>query len=146
MLNQNEEVLRAWLRLSSAICNERIVPDMSYNESMICNHLYQQQKNCPQQPITATELCMKLQMQKSQMNRTLTEMEKKNLIFRRRSEKDRRQVFVSLNMDNVEIYEKQHKKILEFVEKMLEHIGREHAEEIVKMFHLISDAAEEVWK
>ena len=62
--------------------------------------------------ITATELCEKTNMQKSLMNRTLNSMEKKGLIFRRRSEKDKRQVYVSMNMENAEVYERQHKNVL----------------------------------
>ena len=64
--------------------------------------------------------------------------------FRKRSEKDRRQVFVTMNLEKAEIYERQHDKILKFVDTLLEKIGKEKAEEIVQLFTLISNKAKEV--
>ncbi len=144
MQNVNEKVLSAWLKLSTAICNEKIVSEMPYNESLICGILHRNAKENPDKKITATELCEKTNMQKSQMNRTLNMLEAKGLIFRKRSEKDKRQVFVTMNMDNAEIYEHQHKKVLHVVDKLLDKVGKEKAEEIVQLFTLISSKAKEV--
>ena len=144
MKNINEEVLNAWLKLSTTICNERIVSDMPYNESLICNILQRNQKEHPEKKITATELCERTQIQKSQMNRTLNSMEEKGLIFRKRSEKDKRQVYVAMNMENAGVYERQHEKILDFVDGILEKVGKDKAEEIVQLFTLITNKAKEV--
>ena len=108
MQNINEKVLSAWLKLSTAICNERIVSELPYNESLVCGILHENAVEHPEEKITATDLCEKTNMQKSLMNRTLNSLEEKGLIFRKRSEKDKRQVFVSMNMDNAEVYERQH--------------------------------------
>ena len=35
----NEELLSAWLRLSSAIDNQRLVKGLSFNEALVCNLL-----------------------------------------------------------------------------------------------------------
>lgn len=144
MQNINEKVLNAWLKLSTSICNERIVSDLPYNESLICGILHHKAKENPEQHITATELCEQTNIQKSQMNRILNTLEEKGLIFRKRSEKDKRQVFVSINMENAAIYENQHKKILSVVDTMLEKVGKDKAEEIVQLFTLISNKAKEV--
>ena len=144
MQNMNEKVLNAWLRLSTTICNERIVSEMPYNESLICGILHHNALAHPEKKITATELCEKTNMQKSLMNRTLNSLEEKGLIFRKRSEKDKRQVFVSMNMDNAEVYERQHKNILRVVDEIVEKIGKEKADEIVSLFTLISNKAKEV--
>ncbi len=144
MQNINERVLNAWLKLSTSICNERIVSELPFNESLICGILHQNALEHPEKKITATELCEKTNMQKSQMNRTLNSMEKKGLIFRKRSEKDKRQVFVSMKMENASIYERQHKSVLRFVDTMLEKVGKEKAEEIIQLFTLISNKAKEV--
>ena len=45
------------------------------------------------------------------MNRTLTSMEKKQLITRIRSEDDNRKIYVSLNDSMIKIYKKQHEKV-----------------------------------
>lgn len=144
MEEMSENVLKAWLRLSTAVCNERIVSDMPYKEALICGILYYNEKSGQQKKITATELCARVRMQKSQMNRTLNSMEKKGLILRERSVSDKRQVYVAMNMENAEIYEQQHRKILEFVGKMIEEIGKDKAAEMISVFRLIADTADRV--
>ena len=144
MQNINEKVLSAWLKLSTAICNERIVSELPYNESLVCGILHENAVDHPEEKITATDLCEKTNMQKSLMNRTLNSLEEKGLIFRKRSEKDKRQVFVSMNMDNAEVYERQHKNILRVVDEIVEKVGKEKADEIVSLFTLISNKAKEV--
>lgn len=144
MQNINEKVLNAWLKLSTAICNERIVSELPYNESLICGILHENAIEHPEEKITATDLCEKTNMQKSLMNRTLNSLEEKGLICRKRSEKDKRQVFVSMNMENAEVYERQHKNILKVVDEIVEKVGKEKAEEIVQLFTLISNKAKEV--
>ena len=144
MQNINEKVLSAWLKLSTAICNERIVSELPYNESLVCGILHENAVENPEEKITATDLCEKTNMQKSLMNRTLNSLEEKGLIFRKRSEKDKRQVFVSMNMDNAEVYERQHKNILRVVDEIVEKVGKEKADEIVSLFTLISNKAKEV--
>ena len=144
MQNINEKVLSAWLKLSTTICNEKIVSELPFNESLICGILHRNALEHPEKKITATELCERTNIQKSQMNRTLNNMEEKGLIFRKRSEKDKRQVFVSMNMENAKVYEQQHKNVLKFVDTILEKVGKEKAEEIVQLFTLISNKAKEV--
>ena len=144
MQNINEKVLSAWLKLSTTICNERIVSELPFNESLICGILHRNAMEDPEKKITATELCERTNIQKSQMNRTLNSMEEKGLIFRKRSEKDKRQVFVSMNMENAKVYEQQHQNVLRFVDTLLEKVGKEKAEEIVQLFTLISNKAKEV--
>ena len=144
MQNINEKVLNAWLKLSTTICNERISSELPYNESLICGILHRNAVENPEKQITATELCEQTNIQKSQMNRTLNSMEEKGLIARIRSKKDKRQVFVKINMENAEVYENQHKKVLDIVDTVLEKVGKEKAEEIVQLFTLISKKAKEV--
>ena len=146
MQNINEKVLNAWLKLSTSICNERIVSELPYNESLICGILHENATEHPEENLTATDLCEKTNIQKSQMNRILNALEEKGLIFRKRSEKDKRQVFVSFNMENAEVYERQHKNILRVVDDIIEKVGKEKADEIIQLFTLISNKAKEVIK
>ena len=105
-MKKNEQVLEAWLQMTTVINNERITSDLPYNESMICRYLYQNQN----QDVTATDLCNYMRMQKSQMNRTLTSMEKKNLITRVRSEQDNRKIYVTLNDSMIQFIRNNMKK------------------------------------
>lgn len=142
----NEKLLDAWLKLTTAIVNERVVSDLPYNESVICNILYKNHRETPDQAVTATDLCRKMKMQKSQMNRTLSGMEEKQMISRERSKTDKRQVLVRLNMDQLEVYQRQHEQILALIDRLLAQIGPEKAEDIVDMFTQIANTAEEIIK
>lgn len=140
----NEKLLDAWVRVSITVNSERVVSDMSYNESVICNILYRNQRMGINKKITATDLCNSTKMLKSQMNRTLNNLEEKNIITRERSAEDKRQVFVSFNMDKADLYIKQHARILKLVDRFIEKFGKEKAADIIEMFNGISDLAEEV--
>ena len=85
-------------------------------------------------------------MQKSQMNRTLTSMEDKNIITRTRSEDDKRKIFVSLNDSQIEIYEKEHQRILRIVDKLIDRVGQENAQKALELFRLIAHIAKEEFK
>ena len=137
-MKKNEQVLEAWLQMTTVINNERITPDLPYNESMICRYLYQNQDL----DVTATDLCNYMRMQKSQMNRTLTSMEKKQLITRIRSEKDTRKIYDSM----IKIYKKQHEKILKIVDELFDKIGYERQPEVIELFDLITQTAKEMLK
>lgn len=145
MKNQNEKLLDAWLRLSTVISNEKIASDIPYNEALICNLLYKHEAAHPETGITATALCRQSKMLKSQMNRTLQSMEEKNMITRKRSDTDKRQVFITLNAD-CELYREQHQKALDLIDALLAKIGIEKSDEILEIFTLISNTAEEVMK
>ena len=139
-MKKNEQVLEAWIQMTTVINNEIITSDLPYNESMICRYLYQNQN----QDVTATDLCNYMRMQKSQMNRTLTSMEKKNLITRIRSEKDTRKIYITLNDSMIKIYKEQHEKILSIVDQLFDKIGYERQPEVIELFDLITQTAKEM--
>lgn len=140
----NENLLSAWLRLTTTISNERIVSKMPFNESLICNILYRQAKQDPQKHLTATDLCARTRMLKSLMNRTLNNMEKKELIHRTRSTEDKRHVLIELNMQKADTYLAQHTQILNLIDEIVKKFGKEKAMEIYRIFEEVSDIAQEV--
>ena len=146
MENINENLLNTWLRLSTSVVNSRLVSNLSYNESLVCNILYHAQKKEPDQLLTATDLCNATKMLKSQMNRTLNQLEEKKLITRIRSSSDKRQVFVKFNLDTADIYLEQHQKILDLVDTIIEHFGPEKIEETLQALTSICDVADDAIK
>jgi len=138
----NENLLRTWLRLSTTIVNDRVVEELSYNEALVCNILVSEKMMNPEQHITATDLCFRTKMLKSQMNRTLTQLEMKGIICRQRSKQDRRQVFVFMNMDQAGKYHKLHRKVLKLVDEIIEQIGEEKAALAALLFDEIATAAD----
>lgn len=145
MLQTNEALLGAWLRLSTSINNNRLVPDLPYNESLICNVLHRNELTHSGRLLTATELCAETKILKSQMNRILEQMEEKHLIFRERSPEDKRKIYIRLNSDSNSSYYQQHDKILAIMDSVIEKLGPEKSEYAVKLFHDISDVANELF-
>ena len=146
MENMSEDLLNIWLRISTSVINSRLVSDLSYNESLVCNILYHAQKNEPEQLLTATDLCNATKMLKSQMNRTLNQLEEKKLITRIRSASDKRQVFVEFNLDTADIYLEQHQKILALVDNIIEHFGPEKIDVTLQVLTSICDVADDAIK
>jgi len=146
MDNLNEELLGAWLRVSTAIINSRIVSELPYNEALICNALYRNLAEGGEKPLTATDLCAMTNMLKSQMNRTLNQLEEKGLILRERSTIDRRQIYVMLRADSSDLYARQHQRILGLLDGIIGGLGEEKAEDTVKTLHRIADIADEILK
>lgn len=141
MENLNEALLNAWLRLTTCIVSSRIVPDMSYNESLVCNALYNHYKHSDEK-LTATLLCRETKMLKSQMNRTLNKLEERGMIVRERSTQDKRHVFVTPVMENCTEYIAQHKKILRAMDAMIERMGEERARQAVEIFTFAANNAD----
>jgi len=140
----NEVLLGAWLKLSTAINNSRLVSEMSYNESLICNILYRSATEFPDKALTATDLCEETKILKSQMNRILTQLEDKNLITRERSKQDKRKVFIQLTTEQSNAYLKQHEQILKLLDSIIEKLGEEQTKEVIRALNGISDIADEV--
>ena len=145
-MQTNERLLGAWLKISTVINNSRLVSEMSYNESLICNILYRNAMEHPVQLLTATDLCAETKILKSQMNRILTQLEEKKLITRERSSEDKRKVFVRLTVDQSNTYIKQHAQILKLLDDIIEKLGEEKAIEITDALNGISDVASEIIK
>lgn len=140
MSSATELLLDSYLRLSTAICNDRVVSELPYNEALICNLLY---RKAPQ-ALTATDLCEETRMQESQMARTLNEMEEKGLIRRKRSQADRRQVLVELNRDQAEAFFRQHEQTLAIACAIGQRLGAEKMQILTDLLNEAADAAREV--
>lgn len=139
-----EELLTAWLRLSTSINNPRIVSDLTYNESLICNLLYNNLQTNPDNSLTATDLCNQTKMLKSQMNRTLKSLEEKKLITKERSALDKRLIYITMNLEQAIDYQKQHEKILELIDTLIDKLGKDNTTKAIEIFNSISDIADKL--
>ena len=142
----NEALLASWLRLSTSINNSRIVSKMSYNESLVCNLLYHDLLEETGTPMTATKLCQKTKMLKSQMNRTLNQLENKGMIRRERSSIDKRLVYIQLNPEALKDYEKQHEQILALLTRIIDDLGPEQTQNAIQLFDKICDIADHLFE
>ncbi len=127
MENLNEKLLTAWLTLSSVVNNERIVSTIPYNEAHVCNLLYCQRRDAPGEYLTATDLCARTRILKSQMNKVLTSLENKGMIERLPVPEDRRKAYTRLREDNLDQFEAVHARSIALVDHAVGQLGEETA-------------------
>lgn len=120
----SEELLDGWLSLSMSIWNERLVSAMTYNESMVCNLLYKQLRGGGRL-MTATDLCGRLHIRKSQMNVILNNLENRGMILRSRSSEDKRNVHIELTEEGCRIYKEAHRDILDLPRGLIDRLGED---------------------
>ena len=127
-----EALLQAWIDMSLRVRGNRLVSGFSFNEIVICRILYTQQFQ-EGKTVTATDLCGRMQLLKSQINKILTSMEKQGLIERVRSENDRRKMEIRLRPEAAEGYMDAHERILKIMEHVCDHLGEEQAQRLTTL-------------
>ena len=77
MSQLGEDIIAAWMQLIAAIGDRWVVSGLSFNEALVCNLLSRRREDggC----LTASELCAKTKILKSQMNAILRSLEEKSL-------------------------------------------------------------------
>ena len=138
-----ERILDGWLKMSTAISNERLVSAMTYNESMVCGALYQM-KNRGALSLTATQLCRRLQILKPQMNVILNGLEKRGLIRRERSSEDHRQVHILLTREGERVYAAAHQELLALPQGLIDRLGAEKMSMFAELMHTVAENFQEM--
>lgn len=126
-----EDLLRAWMAMGAYIRGNRLLQDLSMNEMLVCNVLADQAPDQP--PVTATELCQRTQLLKSQINRILTSMEDRGLIQRTRSPEDRRVVYIRLREEALPRYQREHAHVLTVLEAVRSALGEEDTRQLTAL-------------
>ncbi|MDO4345492.1 MAG: MarR family transcriptional regulator [Eubacteriales bacterium] len=143
MAGISEELLEAWLVMSSCVINRRLTSKLSYNEAMVCHLLYVQKMTEPETYLTATDLCRETRMLKSLMNSTLNSLEKRGVVERIRSTADRRQVYVRLCEEHMGVYREEHEHVMRIVDSVVRDIGEEECRRIIPTLHKIAQSVNE---
>ena len=136
----NEELLEAWLRLSCVIDNQRLGADFPFNEALVCGLL--SQGGCR----TASELCARTRILKSQMNAILRSLESQGVIARQRSQTDRRQVELRLLPAGLERYRASHRQALDTVDRLISGMGEDAARQLLPLLRRAADAFDTMQK
>ncbi len=139
-----EALLRAWLELTATLWSREMVSGLTFNEAIVCNLLYHQTQTAPKSSLTATELCQRLNIRKSQMNQLLTGLEKQGYLTRSRSETDRRQVHLSLTAEGQCAYLLSHDRNRELISAVVTQMGTEQAETLTENLLLANSIVQNV--
>lgn len=133
-VDRQEQLLQAWINMSLMIRGNRLVSGFSLNEMVICRILYAR-RQAGEAAVTATELCRKMHLLKSQINKILTSMENAGIIERVRSESDRRKIEIRMRDEAVLVYEMEHAHILKIMDHVCKRLGEKQAEELTVLLH-----------
>ena len=133
-----EQLLDAWLNLTSTLWNTRIVSSLSYNEAHVMGILLRH--STEEAPMTATDLIRRTRLLKSQMNKLLTSLEGKGFITRARALEDRRRVEIRLTPEGEAAYREEHSDVDAILARLIERIGEERALHIAGEIEAVVDA------
>lgn len=136
---RKEELLNAWLYMSANVWNRRIVRKLSFNEAFVCNLLYRKWEEPDGGKITATYLCEETRLLKSQMNKIINKLEDEGIVERRRSQSDKRRVYIFFTEKGRKVYEEEHNGILNLLGAIMEKFSEEEVNGIYRLFHTIAD-------
>ncbi len=128
----NETLLKDWLLVSRIIKNERLV-DIPYTEALV---LYLLLMNYPQN-VSVKYLIETSKMLKSQMNRTLNILKKKEWIDIQSKKEDLRCKEISLTNLGKMTIQQINTHSLDTSQKILEIIGEEDSKELIRIFEKV---------
>lgn len=124
-VNQVENLLQAWLNMEMSIRGNRVLSEMSFNEMIICHILLRAQES--HERLTATDLCDRMHLLKSQMNGMLTSMEARGFVTRVKSENDHRKSYIELTATGAMEYRREHQGVVDIMQAILAEIGEDKA-------------------
>ncbi len=133
----NEDLLNAWVGMTSMFKNTRLTKELTYNEATVLLFAWNRYQ-AGEPTISVKELLSKTKMQKSLLNRTLDMLEKKHLITKSRSDDDARLVMVALQPDHLDVFQAVHERSLEIIDWVITVIGEEDAESFIRIYSKLS--------
>ena len=137
-----EDLLAAWLNLSSTLWNTRIVSSMTYNEAHVLGILMRHSEDSD--PMTATDLIRRTRLLKSQMNKILTTLEKQNFISRIRANADKRLIHIRLTEEGKAAYLDEHRNVESILGTLVDQLGEERVAHITKEISDLTDVLDTV--
>lgn len=137
-----EDLLAAWLNLSSTLWNTRIVTSMTYNEAHVLGILMRHNEDS--EPMTATDLIRRTRLLKSQMNKILTTLEKQDYISRERADTDKRLIYIRLTENGKAAYLHEHKNVEGILDALVNRLGVERAAHLTKEISALTDVLDTI--
>jgi len=124
-----DELLSAWLKLTSTLRNTRLVKTLTFNETHVMGILL---RHTQDEPMTATDLIRQTRLLKSQMNKLLTSLENRGFITRLRSDMDKRLIHIRLTSEGQAAYMEEHRDIESLLAMLITRFGPERTQAVVR--------------
>jgi len=137
MSQLSEDLIIAWMQLSAMMEKRALVHGLSFNEALVCNLL---DRGCT----TASALCARTKILKSQMNAILRSLEKKGIICRSPSPTDRRKVEIRFLDEGYQLYRQSHQHTLAILDQLIKTLGEEDVRTIIPILSRAADTFDEL--
>lgn len=141
----DEPLLYAWLRLSTTLEEIQPYTRLTKNESLICHALFRQEKTHPGVLLTPTDISRRTKIRKSQVNRSLNQLERRGIITREHSTADRRKVYVHFMTDDASAFFEMYAKSIEMIDGFVNALGTDEVERLISAMDKVTEMAESVY-
>ena len=122
----NEELIAAWTRLTAAMESCDLVQGLSFNEALVCGLLSRGHT-------TASSLCARTGILKSQMNAILRSLEQKGVITRSTDAADRRKQNLAFLPEGWDRYQESHRHTLSLADQLIHSLGEENSRTLMSL-------------
>lgn len=126
-MEQNLELLDAWMNMTANLKVNRLLQDMSLNEMFICSYIYRFNKASFKQLIEKTNLL------KSQMNRQLNDLIEKGFVTKNTDDNDKRKIVLEMTEKGKEVYLKEHEKVVALISRVTKELGNKKSASLAKL-------------
>ena len=126
-MEQNLELLDAWMNMTANLKVNRLLQDMSLNEMFICSYIYRFNKASFKQLIEKTNLL------KSQMNRQLNDLIEKGFVTKNTDDNDKRKIVLEMTEKGKEVYLKEHEKVVALISRVTNELGNKKTASLAKL-------------
>lgn len=135
-----EDVILSWIRLTGMLKNTRLTRGMIYNEATIMLLVTRKYREDGEGLVSFKDIVHETKMLKSLVNRTIDSLVAKGFLERCDGETDRRTTYVRPVVEKLTEYFQVHDQTLEMVGRIIEIIGDEDAEAVVRLTNKLFDA------
>ena len=132
---KEERLLRAWVKLSGMVKNNRITKELPYNEAIVLLLLADGAG-----AVSLQEIIRETGMLKSQVNRTVNSLEAKGLLVRCPGETDKRTQVVRCVEEQMETFRQVHQSSMGVAKEIMEIIGEEDTDAFIRIVQKLADA------
>lgn len=125
-----KEIIQEFMEYKKSLkkLHKNVLIDLTKGEIGILNYL-EYQKN----DISSIELEKCLEISSAGISKTLNNLEKKELIMRKKSEEDKRKISISITIKGKELIQKHYENINKYIENLVEKLGKEDSLELIKL-------------
>lgn len=145
MSDIKEELLEAWVGLTSILKLSRITESLSYNEAIILHIAFREYETNNKNGVAMSKVLEETNMLKSLANRTINDLINKGFVEKSKSVDDARAVIINLTDSGIEEFKKQHNRSINLVSEIIDIIGEDGADAVIKAYDKLSEREFKLW-